>query len=185
MKDFISKIQEKALIVQKSTIDMANNISSVVRQQECITSLKKELSLTEEELFILYAQMGELHYNSSICPNIDASNKMSELFTSIHNAKIKKEELENKIELEENNLKEIKISYEKQKFQDEFDRNKEKLDKALECKVINQEEYDEKLALYTKKLDSFDEIKRIEEQYSMGIISSKEKDEKINKLLND
>lgn len=184
MKDIINKIKETASTLQKSTVDIANNISTVAKEQDKIFSLKADLSANNEELLTLYAEMGNLHYDSVINPDSTNTEKMDELFSSIERALNEQKDLEEAIKSAEENLKEIKIDYEKQKFQDEFDRNKEKLDKALEAKIINKDEYEEKLAQYTRKLNSFDEIKRIEEQHRMGIIDSVEKDDKINKLLN-
>lgn len=184
MKDILNKIKETATTIQKSTVDIANNISIVAKEQDKIFSLKADLSANNEELLTLYAEMGNLHYDNVMNPDSKNTEKMDELFSSIERVLNDKKDLEEAIKSAEENLKEIKIAYEKQKFQDEFDRNKEKLDKALEAKVINQDEYDEKLAQYTKKLNSFDEIKRIEEQYNMGIIDSVEKNDKINRILN-
>lgn len=184
MKDIINKIKETASTIQKSTVDIANNISTLAKEQDKILLLKADLSENNEELLTLYAEMGNLHYDNVMNPESKNTEKMDELFSSIERALNEKQDLEEAIKIGEKNLKEIKIAYEKQKFQDEFDRNKEKLDKALEAKIINKDEYEEKLAQYTKKLNSFDEIKRIEEQHNMGIIDSAEKNDKINRLLN-
>ena len=69
------------------------------------------------------------------------------------------------------------------KLEDEFNKKKEKLDNALKENIINQEEYDEKLASYQHKLDLSDEIIRINEQYNLGIINEEERDLKIENLL--
>ena len=48
------------------------------------------------------------------------------------------------------------------------------LEKALQMDVISQAEYDEKVAIARKKLDNFEEIKRVEKQLEMNLITREE-----------
>ena len=50
--------------------------------------------------------------------------------------------------------------------------------------IISKEEYEQKLNIARKKVENFEEIKKIEQQFEMGIITKEEKDEKINAILN-
>ena len=49
--------------------------------------------------------------------------------------------------------------------------------------VITQDEYNFKLSIAKKKVDNFDEIRRIEQQFDMGIITKEEKNSKIDALM--
>ena len=50
--------------------------------------------------------------------------------------------------------------------------------------VIAEDEYNEKLNQHRKRLDNFEAIKKIEQQYELGIISTEERDYKIEMLIN-
>lgn len=51
--------------------------------------------------------------------------------------------------------------------------------------VITQGEYDQKVTQHSKRIELFDKIKNIEQQFDFGIITAEEKEIKINSLLND
>lgn len=63
-------------------------------------------------------------------------------------------------------------------------KEKEKLDNALAMNVITTDEYNKKILPHQNKITYFDEIKNIEQQYSMSIISFEEKNDKIEEILN-
>ena len=48
--------------------------------------------------------------------------------------------------------------------------------------VISQDEYNYKISVARKKVDNFEEIRRIEQQCDMGIITKEEKNAKIEAL---
>lgn len=48
--------------------------------------------------------------------------------------------------------------------------------------VISQSDYDVKLAIIKKKLDNFEEIRRVQQQYDMDLITKEEKEAKIKAL---
>lgn len=48
--------------------------------------------------------------------------------------------------------------------------------------VISQDEYNYKISVARKKVDNFEEIRRIEQQCEMGIITNEEKNAKIEAL---
>lgn len=75
------------------------------------------------------------------------------------------------------------ILQEKRKVEEDFILEKEKLDKALAMDLISQDEYNEKINNYRKRLDNFEEIKKIEQQYDFGIITLEEKNQKINLII--
>ena len=71
---------------------------------------------------------------------------------------------------------------EKQQAEEAFLAEKNKLDKALAMDVLSQDEYDVKLAIAKKKVDNFDEIRRVKQQAEMGLITKEEKDARLRAL---
>lgn len=170
--------------IMKVVTDTSKNLSNVIKAQEEINLLERELQENSKELECLYAQLGEVYYK-----NLSKTEEEENVFEIDEILPLIKEKVDNEIKIRENivkaenNLKDIKKSIERQKLEDEFNKKKEKLDNALKENIINQEEYDEKLASYQHKLDLSDEIIRINEQYNLGIINEEERDLKIENLL--
>ena len=84
----------------------------------------------------------------------------------------------------EKRAKQNALIREKTKAEEAFEQEKGVLDKALSMEILSKEEYEQKLNIARKKVENFEEIKKIEQQFEMGIITKEEKDEKINALLN-
>ena len=74
---------------------------------------------------------------------------------------------------------------EKNKLESEFTLEKEKLDRALAMDVISHSEYNQKVKQYRKGIDFFEDIKRIEQQFDLGIITAAEKERKIAEIFNN
>ena len=105
-------------------------------------------------------------------------------FTIIKQDQAKKKELENQLAEVEKRAKQNTLLREKTKAEESFEQEKGVLDKALVMEIISKEEYEQKLNIAKKKVENFEEIKKIEQQFEMGIITKEEKDEKINAILN-
>lgn len=169
--------------IMKVISDKSKNLSNVLKAQEEINTLNKKLDESSKELECLYAQLGEIYYNKISNPNNDNLFEIDEVLSLIKENTDNKAIIKEDILRAENNLKDIKKDIERQKLHDEFNKKKERLDKALKDGIINQEEYNEKLALYNHKIDLSDEIIRINEQYNLDIITEEERDLKIKKIL--
>lgn len=170
--------------IQKVVADTSENLSTLINEQEKIKSLNKNLQENYKELDFLYSQLGESYYKKVTNTEEECIFKIEEILPIITEKLNEESKIKESIANAENNFKEIKKEIAKQKLQDEFNRNKDKIDNALKEGIINLEEHNEKLASYKKKLDLSNEIIRIQEQYNLGIIDKKEKDLKIEKLLN-
>ena len=96
---------------------------------------------------------------------------VSDFLTIIKQDQAKKKELENQLAEVEKRAKQNTLLREKTKAEESFEQEKGVLDKALAMEIISKEE-------------NFEEIKKIEQQFEMGIITKEEKDEKINAILN-
>ena len=109
---------------------------------------------------------------------------VSDFLTIIKQDQAKKKELENQLAEVEKRAKQNALIREKTKAEEAFEQEKGVLDKALSMEILSKEEYERKLSIARKKVENFEEIKKIEQQFEMGIITKEEKDEKINALLN-
>ena len=109
---------------------------------------------------------------------------VSDFLTIIKQDQAKKKELENQLAEVEKRAKQNTLLREKTKAEESFEQEKGVLDKALAMEIISKEEYEQKLNIEKKKVENFEEIKKIEQQFEMGIITKEEKDEKINAILN-
>ena len=109
---------------------------------------------------------------------------VSDFLTIIKQDQAKKKELENQLAEVEKRAKQNTLLREKTKAEESFEQEKGVLDKVLAMEIISKEEYEQKLNIARKKVENFEEIKKIEQQFEMGIITKEEKDEKINAILN-
>ena len=106
---------------------------------------------------------------------------VSDFLTIIKQDQAKKKELENQLAEVEKRAKQNALIREKTKAEEAFEQEKGVLDKALAMEILSKEEYEQKLNIARKKVENFEEIKKIEQQFEMGIITKEEKDEKIKK----
>lgn len=180
---FFSIVNDGFNEIIKVVTDTSKNLSNTMKAQEEINSLERELQENSKKLECLYAQLGEIYYKNLSKTEEENIFEIDEILPLIKDRINNETKIRENIVKAENNLKDIKKSIEKQKLKDEFNKKKEKLDNALKENIINQEEYDEKLASYQHKLDLSDEIIRIKEQYNLSIINEEERDLKIDNLL--
>lgn len=180
------KALKAAKTIGNSVTTTAVNVGSVagtaVQEQSELAGLKMQLNTIEGELDSAYIQIGKRYVDYVIetqeIPQIDVADILK-----LAEAKLeRKMELEQKIVELEKQIKQKNILKEKKQAEEEFHNEKQKLDKALAMDVLSQSEYDSRVAVLKKKLDNFEEIRRVEQQLEMGIISQAEKEQKIKEL---
>ena len=111
-------------------------------------------------------------------PGIDVSDLLKLMDPKLEQkAKLEKEI----IELEKK-MKNAAVLKEKQAAEAEFLQEKGKLDKALAMDIISQDEYDVKLAAAQKKMNNFEALRKVEQQFEMKLITREERDAKIREL---
>lgn len=111
-------------------------------------------------------------------PGIDASDLLKLMDPKM----TKKQELEQKIIELEKEISTKNVLREKQLVEEEYLAEKVKLDRALAMDVISQSDYDVRLAIAKKKVDNFEEIRRVKQQADMNLITKEERDAKIKAL---
>ena len=181
------KITKTATAVGRSAANIASNVGSNVtvaaQEQKELVELKSQVNVIEQELDSSYSMIGRKYYEylaqSGEAPVIN----IMDILRLIEPKVIKKQELEAKIIDLEKEIKQKTVLREKQMVEEEFLMEKEKLDKALAMDLLDQSEYDAKLAMARKKVDNFEAVRRVEQQFEMGVITREEKDAKIAQLL--
>ena len=139
-----------------------------------IVALKMQIGTLNQELDATYSVIGRRYVQYVIekgeMPGIDVSDMLKMMEPKLERLK----ELERKLIEAEKRVKDIDILRAKERAEHEFYNEKNVLDRALAMDVLTQEEYSKRLAVARKKLDNFEEIRRVRSQLEMGLISREE-----------
>ena len=180
------KVAKTATNMGKSALNTASNVGSTVgvaaQDQSELASLKMQVNVIEQELDSSFVQIGRRYVDyvlsSGEMPGIDVSDILKLIDPKME----QKQELEKQIIALEKKIKDNAVLREKQMAEQAYLEEKSKLDKALAMDIISQDEYDAKLAVAKKKYDNFEQIRKVEQQYDMKLITKEERDAKIKEL---
>ncbi len=180
------KVTKTATTIGKSALSTASNLGSTVgvaaQDQSELAALKMQVNVIEQELDASYIQIGRKYVDyvlaSGEMPGIDVSDILKLMDPKLEQ---KNSLMQQIIELEKK-IKNTAVLREKQMAEEDFLQEKNKLDKALAMDIITQEDHDIKLAIAQKKLDNFEAIRKVEQQYDMKLITKEERDAKIKEL---
>lgn len=180
------KVTQTATNLGKSVAGSAAKVGSsatvAAQEQSELIQLKSQVNVINQELDAFYVQIGRRFIDYVLetgeMPGIDATDLLKLMDPKM----TKKQELEQKIIQLEKEIKSKAILREKQQAEDEYLAEKNKLDKALAMDILSQDEYDVKLAIAKKKVDNFEEIRRVKQQAEMNLITKEERDAKIRAL---
>lgn len=180
------KVTATATSIGKSAMNSAAKVGSsatvTAQEQTELVQLKSQINVINQELDAFYVQIGRKYIDYVIATGDMPGIDVSDLLKLVDPKMTKKNELEQKVIELEKEIKSKNILREKQQVEEEYLAEKTKLDKALAMDVISQDDYDIKLAIAKKKVDNFEEIRRVKQQADMGLISKEEKDAKIKAL---
>lgn len=182
----LDKVTKTAVSISKTAINTATaagaSVGVTAQDQMELAELKMQLKVVEEELNSSYVQIGRRYVDYIIAagemPGVDISDVLKLMDPKLE----KKETLEQEIVSLEKKIRNNAILREKQAAEEEFLSEKNKLDKALAMEILSQEEYDVKVYTASKKLENFEMIRKIEQQYDMKLISKDERDNRIKLL---
>lgn len=169
----------------KEVIDkISYDTCTVNNEQISLNKIETEIKSINSEIDSAYTQIGRkvidyIDKSGESIPNLDINNILTMLSPKL----ARKEELEKQSLEIQKRLKDQEILRAKNKLIAEFEIEKEKLDKALAMDIISESEYNSKISKFRAKIDYFEDIRKIEAQYDMGIITLDEKNSKISKLL--
>lgn len=179
---FFDKLNKVATSVGKAAANVGSSVGVAAQDQSELAALKMQVNVIEQELDASYAQIGRKFVDHVIqtgdMPGIDVSDILKLMDPKL----TQKAELEKQIIELEKKIKNGAVLREKQAAEEEFLAEKARLDKALAMDILSQEEYDQKLAVARKKVDNFEAIRRVEQQYEMKLITKEERDAKIQEL---
>ena len=185
--DIFDKATKKAKEVGNSVVNTAmnvgNTIGNVTKEQGELASLKMQKANLDKKLESSYAAIGKRYIEYVQNCDIEKAFDVSDIIEDMQAELNKMEEITQQITDIEQQIRNNNAEKEKKKAQEQFDSEKKKLDKALEMDIITVEEYNEKLAVAEKKLDTFEQIRKVRMQLDMGIISKAEYDEKLNNII--
>ncbi|MGN0612632.1 MAG: hypothetical protein ACI4JB_01905 [Porcipelethomonas sp.] len=167
---------------RKTVGKVGSNATAATQEQAELVSLRSQINVIDQELDSAYTQIGRKYVEYVVETNEMPGIDVSDILKMIDPKLTKKQELEQKIIQLEKEIKQKKIVREKAAAEEEFLAQKQKLDKALAMELLSQEEYDEKVAVARKRVDNFEEIRKVEQQAEMGIITKEEKAEKLKAL---
>ena len=170
------KAEDVAETVDEAKEEAADETIDEVKAEDTAETIDEEKEVSEEPAEDKVAEESDEDEE----PVFD----VSDFLTIIKQDQAKKKELENQLAEVEKRAKQNTLLREKTKAEESFEQEKGVLDKALAMEIISKEEYEQKLNIEKKKVENFEEIKKIEQQFEMGIITKEEKDEKINAILN-
>ncbi|WP_256183627.1 hypothetical protein [Extibacter muris] len=168
--------------VANTAVNAGSTAGVAVQEQTELAGLKMQVNVIEEELNAAYAQIGRKYVEYVIetqeIPQVDVSDILRMAESKLE----KRKELEEQIIELEKRIKQKNLLREKEQAEEEFRNEKQKLDRALSMDVLSKDDYNKKIAIAQKKVDNFEEIRRAEQQFDMGIITREEKEAKIKSL---
>ena len=180
------KVTKAASNIGKSVLSTASNVGSTVgaaaQDQSELAALKMQVNVIEQELNSSYTQIGRKYVNYVIATGEMPGIDVTDILKLIDPKLTQKDDLEQQIIVLEKKIKDNAVLREKQAAEEAFLQEKNKLDKALAMDVLSQDEYDVKLAIAKKKVDNFEAIRKVEQQYDMKLITKEERDAKISAL---
>lgn len=183
-------IFDKALKTVKnvgdSLVESATNVGSSagtsVQDNAELNSLKMQINVIEQELDAAYVQIGKKYVDYVVKTGDMGNLDIADLLTMMDPKLTRKQELEEQLVELEKRMKQNAVLREKAKVEADFAEEKTKLDRALQWMSSLRMNIISKSALPKKKVDNFEEIRRIEQQCEMGIITKEEKNAKIDAL---
>lgn len=166
---------------RRETASTSDNYTKSQKEAE-ITNLKKEIQTVENDLDAAYIQIGRRFIEKAEITKDYCGLEIDDILRVMQPKIEKKKELDKQLVMIEKSIREIDILREKEKADLEFKDEKSKLDKALAMDVLTKQEYEQRLSVAKKKAYNFEEIRRVNQQFDMKLITAEERDEKIRLL---
>lgn len=168
--------------ISTSAVKAGSSVGVAAQDNAELSAIKMQINVIEQELNAAYAQIGKKYVDYVSETGDMGGLDVTDLLTMMDPKLTRKQELEAQLIELEKRMKQNAVLRDKAKAEEEFQEEKTKLDRALAMDVISQDEYNYKISVARKKVDNFEEIRRIEQQCEMGIITNEEKNAKIEAL---
>lgn len=166
-----------------SAINVGSTAGTAMQDTTELNNLKMQINVIEQELNSAYLQIGRKYVEYVMATGDMGNLDVADLLKMMDPKISRKQELEQELVELEKRMKQNEILRDKQRAEQEFLDEKTKLDRALAMEVITQDEYNFKISVARKRVDNFEEIRRVEQQFEMGIISKEERNARIETLI--
>lgn len=167
----------------KMAKNLGSNIYNTTKDQSELASLNVQKTLIEKKLTESYAVIGERYVEYISKCDTDTAFNVDDVLELIKPELEKLSDIKMLISDKNDQIKAANDAKAHRKAEDDFNDEKNRLDKALAMDIITTAEYYTKLDVAKKKLDNYELLKKIDAQYEMGIITKEEHDEKIKLIL--
>lgn len=171
-------------IQRRKNTAISDNYTKNQKETE-IETINRELQSIDNDLDAAYMQIGRRFMEKAAKTQDFCGLEIQDILRIMQPKAARKKELEKRIAMIEKEVREINFLRDKEQAELEFQDEKAKLDKALSMDILNQREYEQRLNAARRKADNFEEIRRINQQYEIKLISAEERDAKIRKLLEE
>jgi len=164
------KVRDVAASAVGSTIYSTKENAKLVGIRSELSSLNDDLKASYEMIgrrFVDFIVEGSPAVVQSM-PDIGVVDVLRHMEPKLE----KKRTLEVELARVEKELGDAAVLQDKQTLEREFLKEKDKLDKAKKMGVVSDEEYNAMLAVARRKVDCFEDIRRLEKQRELGIITA-------------
>lgn len=169
-------------IQRRKNTALSDNLTKNQKEIE-IENINRELQSIENDLDAAYMHIGRRFMEKVDITNDFCGLEIQDILRVMQPKAARKKELEKQIAIIEKEVREINFLRDKEQAELEYQDEKTKLDKALNMDILTRQEYEQRLYAARRKADNFEEIRRINQQFEIQLISAEERDEKIRKLL--
>ena len=176
-------VKEVGENVFDSAKSIGNSIYSASKEQSELAGMKVQKSVIEKRLEESYAKIGKRYVEYMNVSDASEAFDISDILEVMQPDLDKLSEIAATLQEKEIEAKKEEEEKRQKKALDEYKAQKAKLDKALEMEIIEQDEYEAKLAVVQKKYDNYDQLRKVDMQLQMGIINEEEHAEKVNNIL--
>ncbi len=185
--DMFEKAAKAARNVSESVISSARNMGislySSTKEQGELASLNVQKSVIEKKLEDFYAEIGKRYVTYIAECDGGTAFDVADVLEAMQPQLDRLAEVKDSITEKELQIKQANEERAQKRAREEFDAEKERLDKALQMEIITEEDYTEKLESARRKLDHYDVLRKLRLQLEMGIISKEEYEKKVKDVL--
>lgn len=168
--------------VISSVKSVSSNIYSSTKEQSELAGLRVQGAVIKKRLSSYYTEIGERYVDYVTKGSAENAFNVDDIMEKVQSELDELTDIQILIAEKEDMIKKNNLEKEKKKAEDEYEAVKSRLDKALELDIISQREYENKLAAAQRKLENYDELRKVKLQYEMDIITREEYDEKVKAL---
>ncbi len=168
--------------VISSVKSVSNTIYNSTKEQSELAGLRVQAAVVKKRLNSYYTEIGERYVDYVIKGSAESAFNVDDIMEKVQAEIDELTDIQIQIADKEDVIKKSNLEKEKKKAEEEYEAVKAKLDKALSLDIITEKEYERKLAVAQRKLENFDELRKIKLQYEMDIITKEEYDQKVKAL---